>query len=204
MYDIFHLKLFKYWALEWRGTPSLLTRQNVFLLGVESAPMGWRTMDAKVLCIHKYKFVLCPFRLNWSGLKFNHVSVVGYSLQGTRMISDLYNESFSRLSLKRLVCPFTVFLLFSFRVQYLWLSLTVVVQFRLSALLIHNKMWFIRSEVIHMWRVDPQPDRTMSHAGTFIHLIVCLATGPEPFQNRVLQRLRAGLSSFKFQYLSLA
>jgi hypothetical protein len=139
--------------------------------------------------------------LNWSGLKFNHVSVVGYSLQGTRMISDLYNESFSRLSLKRLVCRFTVFLLFSFRVKYLRLSLKVVVQFRLSALLIHNKMCFIRSEVIQMWRVDPQPDCTMSHAGTFIHLIVCLATGPEPFQNRVLQRLRAGLSSFKFQYL---
>jgi len=40
MYDIFHLKLFKYWALEWRGTPSHLTRQNVFLAGVESAAMG--------------------------------------------------------------------------------------------------------------------------------------------------------------------
>jgi hypothetical protein len=40
MYDIFHLKLFKYWALEWHGTPSLPSRQDVFLLGgVESAPM---------------------------------------------------------------------------------------------------------------------------------------------------------------------
>jgi hypothetical protein len=202
MYDIFHLKLFKYWALEWRGTPSLLTRQNVFLPGVESAPLGWRTMDAKVLYIHKYKFVLCPLQLNWSGLKFNHVSVVGYSLQWTRMISDLYKVPFSRLSLKRLVCRFTDFLLFSFfRVKYLRLSLKVVLQFRLSALLIHNKTYFIRSEVTQLWRVDPQPDCTMSHAGTFIHSVVCLETCPEPLQNRVLQRLRAGLSSFKFQYL---
>lgn len=39
MYDIFHLKLFKYWVLEWRGTPSLPTRQNVFLPNFESAPV---------------------------------------------------------------------------------------------------------------------------------------------------------------------
>lgn len=148
MYDIFHLKLFKYWALEWRGTPSLLTRQNVFLAGVESAPMGWRTVDDKELYIHKYKFVLCPFRLNWGCWKFNHESVIEYSLRGTRVISDLYNEPFSRSSLKCLVCLFTVFPPFSFRIQYVRLSLKVVVQFRLSAILIHNKTCFIRSEVL--------------------------------------------------------
>jgi len=153
MYDIFHLKLFKYWALEWRGTPSLLTRQNVFLAGVESAPMGWRTMDDKELYIHKYKFVLCPFRLNWSCLKFNHESVVGYSLWGTRMISDLYNGPFSRSSLKCLACLFAVFLPFSFRIQYVRLSLKVVVQFRLSAVPIHNKTYFIiwGSHICGVW-----------------------------------------------------
>ena len=199
MYDIFHLKLFKYWALEWRETPSLLTRQNVFLAGVESAPMGWHTMDDKELYIHKYKFVLCPFRLNWSCLKFNHESVVGYSLQGTRMISDLYNEPFSRLSLKCLLRLFTVILLFSFRVQYVRLSPKIVVQFRLSAILIHNKTYFIRSEVltavacgssIRLYHV------TCWNIHSFIHLAVCLSTGPQPLPNRVLQRLRAGASSF--------
>ena len=123
------------------------------------------------------------------------------------MISDLYNEPFSRSSLKCLVCLFTVFPPFSFRIQYVRLSLKVVVQFRLSAILIHNKTCFIRSEVLTSVACGSSIRLyhfTCWNIHSFIHsiiiLLVCLSTGPEPFQNQALQRLRADVSSFKFQY----
>jgi len=51
----------------------------------------------------------------------------------------------------------------------------------------------------------PFPYRTPNHysslaVGTFIHLAVCLTTGPKPLPKRALHTVRSRVSSFKWQY----
>lgn len=119
MYDIFHLKLFKYWVLEWRGTPSLPTRQNVFLPNFESAPVEWRFIASKLLYSHKYKFLLCPARLNWKGVQFLS-TVLSMNIRSRERDewSDLYNESFLRLSSRYFLFSCTLLHLYSNLVRH--------------------------------------------------------------------------------------
>jgi hypothetical protein len=119
MYDIFHLKLFKYWVLEWRGTPSLPTRQNVFLPNFESAPVEWRFIATKLLFSHKYKFLLCLSPLNWKGLQLlSTIPSLNIRSSEREEWSDLYNELFLRLSSRYYLFSFTVLQLYSNLVRY--------------------------------------------------------------------------------------